>query len=266
MRWRVAFLTAISCAVLLLALSTTSFYPVPHGQDDFRKATAAIRDLSSSDPLERLQAKRRLVELWPSSGPPLLDTLAELTRNPYPRYPIGQEQEGARLLERHNRKIESAESEDAIESHELANLIITTRLRDDIISVIGDLRMTEAIPLLIEIMLDEQSLGATEQMNGAMIALKQIGEPAVPALIATLESVDKSPSAEMSPHYNIEAAETASARISIFRSRAAMVLGEIGDIRALPALESLQITADRFLHPYVDDALRAIRKKNGLTN
>lgn len=222
---------------------------------------AIIRLLSSEGAVERLEAKRKLVEIGPNAVGPLLNYLDDLTRNPYPRFPLGLEQEGQRALERYHQKLTLGKQMSSDETRRLTSLIITDRLRNDVINTLGQLGAAEAVPLLVRIMWKEQSLGATEQMNAAMEALRMIGEKAVPELIAAVETADAMVSAERR-----EEGES-SRRIDVFRLkvRGTIVLGRIGDQRALPTLESLlKQTDDKFLLPYVEDAIAEIKRRSGI--
>jgi len=114
-----------------------------------------------------------------------------------------------------------------------------------------------------------------------MRSLAQIGAPAVPDLIQELESAASNASSlvlndEVAPSRSGDTPRLleentkwdGSREISIIRIRAVLVLGEIGDERALPALERLLLndpSAPRlveFESSYVTRAIQNIREKS----
>jgi HEAT repeat protein len=118
-------------------------------------------------------------------------------------------------------------------------------------------------------MREEDSLGASEHMSPAMEALKEIGGDAAPALIEAIEAVNgKASTIANVQTLNREESEV-SRRIAVFRTqaRAAMVLGQIGDSRALSALERLlHQTDNKFIVPYVEEAIDEIKRRIGARN
>jgi hypothetical protein len=117
-------------------------------------------------------------------------------------------------------------------------------------------------PETIESLIDQLLLEDNGSCTGiyrtrAMNSLVEIGEPVVPELIEAIETA-----------YNRAAALTSGQErrsewlINVDREllqvRAAMVLGMIGDDRALPILKSLKCRHNRVICPLIDEAIKSI--------
>jgi HEAT repeat protein len=233
-------------------------------------AAEAIQQLWSSNRNERTRAKARLLELGRLSVPALLALLQDLLDKSGQRYSLGNEERGRAALERWHHSVDTGDKDGAAQAYrDFSRWEITSRLREDAIFLLGALRAEEAVPLLIDIMAREEADSPLSRYEGPeMVALEQIGSAAVPMLLEVLETPAK---AERAPAGN--APSTASGGWALgqhgghfeyfkARSRAAMVLGEIGDIRALPVLQDmLASNEDSLLAPYLKEAINRIRKR-----
>jgi len=147
-----------------------------------------------------------------------------------------------------------------------SNKDVTDILRDiettNGLNVLGDPKSDEVIARLIEFMNEPESENATkEYWNAAMEALAKIGGPAVPKL---MEAIQGAPNKAASKRF---ADGTGLSDFGIrvetskIQTRAAMVLGRIGDARALPVLKALRSDNGVMLY-YVNEAIERIEKAN----
>jgi HEAT repeat protein len=199
----------------------------------------------------------------------------------------GREQEGRDALEA---CIEMLKGKgDAIYSsvalRRVKSLAINSRLANDSVFLLGELKAGEAVPLLVRILEnDRQSFLHT---GLEMDALVKIGTPAIPALIHSFRKAEITATAETELvfGFEIDPGETAVADNAlvddedgsiepdpefedqvklytrIIKRNLLWVLGEIGDDQALPFLASLLTTdAD---HNLAEEVQRAIRRIKG---
>ena len=147
-----------------------------------------------------------------------------------------------------------------------SNKDVTDILRDiettNGLNVLGDPKSDEVIVRLIEFMNEPESRSGTkEYWSGAMEALARIGSPAVPKL---MESIQEAPNKAASKRFadGIGPSDFGiRVETSKIQTRAAMVLGRIGDPRALPVLRALP--ADKAVMSfYVSEAIKSIEKSN----
>ena len=232
----------VSLIVALLLLSLT---PASEAQDDGTSTTIEplIKKLYSTSDTERQLAKEKLAQIGVPSVNPLLKLLHGLVASPGPRFPTGKEREGAEAIERY-KTLSSAERL-RLSPGEFFSLEISSRLENDVCELLGKLKATESIPMLIEIMvLRERGNSGDEFLNREMVVLVQIGKRAVAPLIEAIHTAEASAAASLLK-IDLGALSTEEVKRSIQRDaqsiklRAATVLGEIGDVRALPVLESL---------------------------
>jgi HEAT repeat protein len=257
----------VLCQVLVVFLVGRSF-PVPQrATGDNKEMREAADALCSANPEERAQAKDAIFRMGSSAVPFLVAELDDLLMGEHTIYANGRELDAKRALARYETAIltgDDKERQQALE--EVTNLVVTSRFRNDIIELLGRLKAVQAIPSLIAAMRGEQSAGASEQMSMAMRSLVEIGRPSVPPLLKLLE--DAETVASSAPNVANTKVTQAEKRISTrlevlrIRARAAMVLGEIGDPRALPVLEGLLSSSqDQILAPYVAAAINRIRTR-----
>jgi HEAT repeat protein len=264
--------------LLVLGFIQQTAHPSPSIQQPGKdEVSAAIQRLFSADYEDRLAATENIIRLGPQAVKPLLSLLEEVTRMNGRQYVSGKEKEGAKAYRRFlemDRNNDPEGLEKAKEEH--SKLDITSRLKEDIIYLLGELKSEEALPVLIDWMWHAPyevtvfSGSGKPRWNDAMKALVRMGGVAVPSLIETLERAE---SIANSVEYNNvplpdgavrtiqDQAEENKRRI---QTRAVLVLGEIGDERALPALERmLEKGSDRLeiREDYVRDAIEKIRGK-----
>ncbi|HEV8486657.1 MAG TPA: hypothetical protein VGV87_24135 [Blastocatellia bacterium] len=190
-------------------------------------------------------AKEQLTDIGSLSVKPLLSLLHELVANPGPRFPTGKEREGAEAIERYQTLSQTERLR--ANPREFFSLEISSRLENDICEILGRLKATESIPTLIEIMvLRKLGNSGDEFLNSEMVVLAQIGRQAVAPLMEAIQTAEKSAAASLQQTELGEALNTEDVKRSmiqrdaqLIKLRAATVLGEIGDVSALPVLESL---------------------------
>jgi hypothetical protein len=264
--------TAIAQLIFVVAGCCPSYDSHPIQQKALPQdvVEVAIKQLWSSDEKVRLSAKEKLIQFGSEAIEPVLALLEEVTTNEARRFMTGKEQEGAEAWKRVKQaeEIKDSEQRDKLLSGK-GGLIekafeyeITVRLKWDSIEILGRLRAEKAIPLLIEQMLLVPKLNwLREYWNPAMEALAEIGPAAVPKLIETIEKAREevssgrfsSPISDEQRQYIIESF------IITRQTRAVMVLGRIGDARALPFLSGLpEVYPMRY---YVKEAIKNIIEK-----
>jgi HEAT repeat protein len=232
---------------LFLAVLFSSFILAAATQDKNADRTieSLIKKLYSTGETERQLAKEQLTEMGLPSVKPLLDLLHELVAHPGPRFPTGKEREGADAIERYQGLSQTERLRAS--PREFFSLEISSRLENDICEVLGRLKATESIPTLVEIMvLRKESHSGDEFLNREMVVLVQIGGPVVAPLIEAIQKAEATVASSLEKTELGEALSTEEAKRSmiqrdaqLIKLRAATVLGQIGDVRALPVLESL---------------------------
>jgi HEAT repeat protein len=232
-------------------------------------AEDTVKQMWSSDPVERATAKVELLKMGPKAIPPLLIQLGDIIKSPAGRYSPGREVEASALEASYEAAPKDVYSEEKFQAaRQLMTLDITHRLREDTCEILGRLHAEDAVPLLIQVMEDREVDEKVENMTTEMQALVEIGAPSVPPLIEALEGAEqKAASIRFPDTSSTEESIRFYIKLEIYKlkARASMVLGEIRDIRALPVLENaLSTTSDEFLKPYLEAAINKIRKKAGL--
>lgn len=238
--------------------------------DGDQSVAELVECLWSSDQARRQAAKWKLVELGTASVPALLSLLEDIDTNPRKkRFPIGREDEARQALA-HYQDL-SPEYPSTVE--------ISSRLRDDAAALLGELRAVAAVPILIKLMHRQVEAAWPRGLSTVMRALARMRPAAVPALIEEIENAPKYACSQVllaegaqrhTPEPDAEHDEPIglAREVAIIRIRAALVLGEIGDERALPVLERLlntttepqpmEIEMDWFKH-----AIRRIKENRG---
>ena len=147
------------------------------------KIEQLIEKLRSPDKSERKQAKTQLLASGSAATAPLLDLLIELAHHPYPRFQIGEEEDGEAALANYR----AIEQQEGYFSDKLPALrkkidasIINDRLATDILLLLGKLKAEAAVPLLIKIMEYQATNGHAYTEEGK--ALEAIGSAAIPCL------------------------------------------------------------------------------------
>ncbi|MEN3331489.1 MAG: hypothetical protein V7641_854 [Blastocatellia bacterium] len=237
-------------------------YPQQRVSQD-REVAGAIDDLWSANDEERQAAKEKLIQLGQASVQPLIDLLQDIITNPTARYLRGKEMEASELDERLRSLPKESRREAVRLVNQLGELVVNWRLKSDICELLGRLRAEAAIPVLMKMMETEDSIGSEERMNPAMKALVRIGPVIFPRIIEAIETAESRAAAtkfgfDHTPSEFFIRAETVK-----IQARAAMILGAMGDTRALPILEELlNKNRDEELLRYVKEAIRQIWKSN----
>lgn len=194
--------------------------------NDNGQADLAVKQLQSPKEAERQAAKETLIQLGSSAIPPLVKVLKDLVANQNRSYVIPDEDEEAE---------------------------IQSRLQPDVYELLGRLHAEEAVPLLIKAMEERQPYKLSEYCDLDMRALVEIGPAAVPRLIESMEEAETT--AEQNEHEGLQVTAL------MIKLRAGMVLGDIGDVRALPILEKLEKETKIVDFWY---AIQEVKKKNGM--
>jgi hypothetical protein len=144
----------------------------------------------------------------------------------------------------------------------LRDIETTTGLRTGSIYVLGDPKSQEVIGRLIDYMVEPESRSVTkESWGGAMEALARIGRPAVPQLIEAIQNAPEKAASKRFADGTKLSDFGVQAETSKIQTRAAMVLGRIGDVRALPVLGALP-SDNSVMSFYVKEAIKSIEKSN----
>ena len=207
----------------------------------------AMEGLWSPDQAERKEAKSNLIRLGDSATASLVSLLDDLMRDRRPRF--------ARI------KSEKGETSNLGQT----NLEINERLESDICDVLSQTRSEQAFPTLIRLMWKPDGIGVGQPINIAMQTLIEIGSPALPAL---LQAIDSAEELAMNDYKDGLTSGTEKMRQAIhdaifkIQARSAIVLGRIGDARAIPKLQDIEeSTNDGELRYFCRDAIKRIQEK-----
>lgn len=219
----------------------------------------ALQLLWSLDDTARQSAKEKLVAIGAPAIPLLVSLLEDIYQQPdKKRFPLEMESTGRRKPPQ--RDAASGATDD---------LEITARLTSDIVELLGRLRAVEAVPVLIKLMKEPDFvISYNWSITYTMQALIQIGSPAVPQLLDEIETesarINAAESEQNREHREDEIKVLIARKVARIQNKIAIVLGEIGDERALPVLEKLldptrhslllELEAD-----YVNEALDRIK-------
>jgi HEAT repeat protein len=232
-----------------------------------KQITEAIEGLWSAKDEERQTAKTVLIQLGEAATPSLITLLRDLIRNGAPRYSRTKGDDSTQVVKPLDRFTDQKNLDAGFEAaRNQANLPINFRLKEDICEILGSTKSESAIPTLIEMMWKEDRESAWESFNPAMEALAKIGIPSVPELINAIEA----PEAIVNRKFGDDPIFTPEVKKRIIkedtdelRVRSAMVLGEIGDERALPVLETLlKATSEEYLAVHIRKAIEKLKIPN----
>lgn len=252
-----------SVAALLLVIVTYSVVPDDRQVSQTISIEDAIQQLSSANEYERHAAKNRLIEIGEPAVQPLIDFLQDMLKHPRERYATGTAKAEVDKLLRNLKETSGRDSEDrARVARQLKDILINQRLEEDVCALLGLLHEEKAVPVLIEAMDKWPGGDSWENVNGAMKALIAIGSPAVPKLLEGIRTAEQRASAipfgDGHPSDYFIRTETFK-----YQARASMVLGQIGDARAISTLEQLEKSTDsQWLASYVSEALSKIKSKH----
>ena len=258
---RVSIIFYIVVATTLFSVVTLySFVSRPQAVSQTDRVLSAIDHLSAADPSDRQTAKDRIIQIGAPAIQPLIAALEDLMRHPYSRYAIGTtESDYVDARERAERIPRSDAKRQGEAARKLSSMIINQRLKEDFCELLGRLRAEEAVAALIEAMETWSGGDSWENSNPAMEALQKIGSAAVPDIIEAVDSAKARAAIPKGEGYPSDFFISTEAGKN--QARASMVLGEIGDARALPVLERLENSTDsEWLLPYLRSAIAKIRK------
>jgi len=232
------------------------------------KVQSAMDGLWSANDHDRMRAKAELIRLGDKAVPELTSLLKDLITDGTARYARGTEQEG----EAFNKKLEEVKDKADLEklgSEALNNprvITINYRLKTDVCEILATLKAEAAVPPLIEMMWKEDRISAWESFNPAMEALIGIGNGCVPQLIEAIDNAESLVAVRIgseSPFTPEEIERMIKRDADELRVRAAMVLGRIGDERALPVVQRLMDAApDNSLRVHIRDALKNLQAQS----
>jgi len=191
--WQLA-LWAMFCGTILLVmgLDTTNSPPSWSGEQVGKKEKVerAIKKLWSADNSLRLQGREEILRIGSDAAQPLSNLLMELLRNRRPRFSTETEQEGRRalegLLDRIRALEEPAETDPQLLT--VSRLAVNSRLISDLISLLGELKAPEGVPILIRIM--ERRTPSGPPTGPELQALVKIGSPAIPFLVNSINTAE----------------------------------------------------------------------------
>jgi len=220
---------------------------------------AAITQLRSGNATEREAAKEALLNEGSDAALALIAALQELSRDPKPHFDLGNEVEGAEALRRYDSvPVKERNPSDYLSAD------ITWRVKKDMIDLLGRLRDKAAVPVLIELTEGELHTSQNEYLHPPMRALVEIGERAIPELVEAVEVVRGTAAAAQSTCCSslndAERLPNVESQEEIMIARLAIVLGDIGDERALPILEKL-FTSPRGKHSYASHYVKSAIEK-----
>lgn len=203
-----------------------------------------------------------LLRIGAGSIEKLTSFLAELIHDQRPRFSPGKEQEGERALDEYLRSVRTfyKEGVDYAETKpakdRLTALTINSRLMTDVINLLAELKAQQAVPLLMELVnrhweINQLGLVINTPETAALV---RIGAASVPTLVKNLDEVtiraygfepvvygwrveeeEEENPLEPDPDEELDR----QTHIGNVRLRVAVVLGDIGDTRALSYLERL---------------------------
>ncbi|MEW6125660.1 MAG: hypothetical protein AB1757_01240 [Acidobacteriota bacterium] len=174
-----------------------------------------IRQLSSENESERIIAKKKLIQLAEPAAKRLIAWL-----------------EGYPIIE--------------------VDKFVKPSVKNDVYEILGAIHSEEAIPILVKTMEREVPAGMEVGLSPVMQALVEIGSPAVPHLITSIEAAEKMIAAS-------DSSKPLKELNRIIQIRASLVLAEIGDKRALPVLQHLEQSVENdFMRNQIARAIEQI--------
>lgn len=237
-------------------------------QQEEDRAQEYIRRLKSEDESVRATAKKNLIQLGPKAAKPLIALLEELINNPSPVYTLGKEKEGEQVYEELKKLPSEKMTAEKVNRlvDQMMKVSIGARLQNDVCELLGKIRSAEAVPTLMTLMLQQEPGSLFIKFTQAMGALADIGTPAVPALIQSIVDGEKNIAAAKVKTSPLSAEEKLIREAKIYlnrynQMRAAVILEDIGDARALPVLENL-LTKDKdeYFQRIIKEAIEKLKK------
>ena len=127
-----------------------------------------------------------------------------------------------------------------------------TNAMEDCVELLGEMKSEDAVPAIIKVLEITGRSGREPKRLREIRALVQIGPPAVPALTDALARAPETARKQKSPYYPDQ---------RLIQIRMAFALAEIGDPRAIPALEDLIRIEPSYGRGFVADAIAKMRLK-----
>jgi hypothetical protein len=213
--------TAITLTILLLLPAGFSTAQARHQQA--ARGNAGFPDYSRNPVLLGLwaeddtPAKILILKTGPSIAPDLLALLKDVVEHHETPHFAGELSDGPQEDSR-----DPGANGGVIAQHD-----ITQRLIDASVVLLGHMRWAQAAPAITELLESEPLSTAEASCRLETGALREIGAPAVPGLVKALGQAE------------VIAATLPSGNVRTVRARLALALIDIGDPRAIPALEDL---------------------------
>ena len=276
------------------AMNTTMCSVEQTGYDE--RVGQAITKLCSADNSVRERGRVEVLQIGSAAAGALVNLLSDLIQDPRPRFVTEKEEEGRKALDEYEDLIQRKKHpiDDCKEYQTVDSLAINARLISDAISLLGELKAVEGVPILIRIM-ENRDTGVSEPTGVELEALRKIGLPAVPSLIKSIEDAhvnaarlqppiifgyvisfgseddldntedeDWEDERDGQPMLDPETKREIETKTFRIKRKAIRVLGEIGDKSVLPFLQSLAKTESNqtlTLLPSVLGAIRDIRNE-----
>lgn len=223
-------------------------------------AGVVVKRLWSADDHERASAKREIRRFGQKAVPALIDLLREVLSREKPHFAAGKEAQGhAAWISLRYQQDRKARERALLEFRDAD---VSETVARDAGNLLGHLRSEEALRLLAGYLLsDDDHSGTKRYWHPAMYALVEMGSFAVPELIKAIET---SPLRAASQKYaeGLGPSDLAIAwDTRTIQTRAAMVLGEIGDASALPVLTGLECKAGSVDCSYIREAISLISER-----
>jgi len=263
-----------ACIAILVLIRPREMNTTMHSDDQTankERAQKAITKLWSADNTIRTLGRQEVVKAGPAAAQDLVNLLSELIRNRSPRFAAEKEEEGAEALRKCIEILCSDKQprEDEVAFHTVSSLAINNRLISDAISLLGEVKASEGVPILINIM-ERRDTMVSEPTGIELEALTKIGAPAVSSLISSIENANATATAvvdkraltfgyiiscdtedledtedeelgEQNSQSVLDAAEKweIDMKAMSIKRKALRVLGDIGNKDALPFLEEM---------------------------
>ena len=244
--------------IFILLVSTVSLRCVAQREDRVaqnhiasqNEVDSILTKLQSRDESDVREARAALAEMGEGAIEPLISLLKDLTNQAVKR--PGTVAGGS--VPGHNARVVDPNTR--------------SRTENDIYDILGRLRAVEAVPLLVAIMEEEEIDDMIQGMSPVMRALAEIGPAAVPQLIRSIDDAKSTASAVPELLASDLTEETRRRNLGWIQGRielrATLVLREIADPRAIPALERLQTMSDNeFIVTQAREAVTKIQNRTG---
>ncbi|MGH9822080.1 MAG: HEAT repeat domain-containing protein [Blastocatellia bacterium] len=227
-------LMALTLAVVL-GLPLCPAVPVRHrAKASDADVKLLIDQLSTGN---RAMAKTRLLEIGAKAAPQLISRLRDLTK--FVEEPLVVDAAKSKTFDHYN-------------DPEVRRRYAAWDTMEDCIELLGDLKSEEAVPSIIKVLEIRMESGREPKLLDEILALKEIGAPAVPALIDALARAPETARKRKLAYYPGE---------WLIQARMAFALAEIGDPRAIPALDNLIKIEPTFSRGFVADAIAKMEFK-----